>query len=125
MNAIVLGSLLGVYFNAVLICFFVNLVRQNGLVLNPVKSAKLIWPLLRSMLLGFAPAAIFISLIQQLIQSPNIVTVVIFSLGALVSAILLHRFLLSEVDNPRKWNVAIAILACAMILLLWAPFNSF
>ena len=124
MNTIVLGSLPGVYFNAVLICFFVNLLCQNGVVLNPVKAVSLIWPAFRSMLLGFVPAAILSSLIQQLIPSPNIITIVIVWLGALVSAILLHRFLLGEVDSPRKWNIAIAILACAMILLLWTSFYS-
>jgi hypothetical protein len=125
MNTIVLGSLPGVYFNAVLICFFFNLLRQNGLVLNPVKAAKLIWPVFKSMLLGFVPAAILSSLIQRLIPSPSIIAIVIVSLGALISAILLHRFLLGEVDSPRKWNIAIAILVCAMILLLWTSFSSF
>lgn len=124
MNTFILGSVPGAYFNAVLLCFFVNLLRQNGLVLNPVKAAKLIWPVFRSMLLGFVPAVLLSSIIQWLIPSLGNITLVLGPLGALVSAILLHRFLLGEVGNPRQWNIAIAILTGAMILLVWTSFNS-
>lgn len=124
MNAIFFGSIPGAYFNAVLVCFFVNLLRQNGLVLNPFKAAKLIWPAFKSMLLGFVPAAILSSLIQWLIPSLSSASLIIAPLGALVSAILLHRFLLNDVSNSKPWNIAIAVLACAMILFVWVVLNS-
>lgn len=125
MSAIVFGSIPGAYFNAVLVCFFVNLLRQNGLVLNPFKAAKLIWPAFKSMLLGIVPTAILSSLIQWLIPSLSSANLVIVPLGALVSAILLHRVLLDNVSNPKLWNIAIAILVCAMFLFILAVFNEF
>lgn len=118
MAGVFLGSIPGAYFNAVLICFFVNLFRQHGLVFNPVKAMKLIWPVFKAMLLGFIPAAIASTVIQQLVPSLVNAPLLIVPLGALVSAVLLHRMFLTEIGNTRNWNIAVAILAVVQIALL-------
>ena len=118
MVGLFLGSVPGAYFNAVLVCFFVNLFRQHGLVFNPVKAVKLIWPVFKAMLLGFIPAAIASTVIQQLVPSLVNAPLLIAPLGALVSAVLLHRMFLTEISNTRNWNIAIAILTLVQVVLV-------
>jgi len=69
MSGVFLVSVPGAYFNAVLMCFFVNLYRQHGFVFNPVKAMKLIRSAFKAMLLGVLPAVILSMVIQQLMPS--------------------------------------------------------
>ena len=124
LNIIFATSLTGIYFNSVLICFFVNLLRQNGMVLSPIKAARLVWPAFKSLLLGFFPAALLSALIQWLAPSFNSITFAIISMGGLISAILLHRYLLGEVNSTRPWNVAIVLLTLLMAFLTWTALGS-
>lgn len=118
MVVIFLGSIPSTYFNAVWMCFFVNLLRQHGLVFNPMKAFKLVWPAFKTLLVGFVPAALLIPVVQKLMPSLTYAPLLLVSLGLLVSAALLHRMLLTHISNTRKWNVAIAILAIVQVVLL-------
>jgi hypothetical protein len=111
MVGIFLASVPGAYFNAVLVCFFVNLFRLHGLVFNPTKALKLVLPAFKTMLSGFVPAVILTTAIQMSTPSMTYGPLLLVPLGILVSAVLLHRMLLAEISNTRNWNVAIAILA--------------
>ena len=118
MFALGLSSIPGAYFNAVLICYFVHLLRTHGLIFNPVRVVKLMWPVLKAMLCGFVPAAIITAiLLNHQASSPNL-ALVLGPLGALVSAIVLHRLLLRDISETRPWTMAIVILALVQTLLV-------
>lgn len=118
MVALGLGSLPGAYFNAVLICYFVHLLRTHGMTFDPLKVVKLMWPVLKAMLFGFLPAAIVTAiLLNHQASSPNL-ALVVGPLGALASAIVLHRLLLRDITDTRPWNKAIGILVLVQILFV-------
>ena len=118
-SILILTSLPGAYFNAVLVCYFVS-----GLFPKPMAAMKSEWPFLRSVLAGFVPASFLSALIQWQLPTYNGFAIFVVCVGVVVSAVLLHRSLLTEAKQPRRWNTAIAVLACGMIVLLGLSLNS-
>ena len=85
---------------------------------DPLKVVKLMWPVLKAMLFGFLPAAIVTAiLLNHQASSPNL-ALVLGPLGALASAIVLHRLLLRDITDTRPWNKAIGILVLVQILFV-------
>lgn len=108
----------GSYFNAAMVCFFAQNYRKHGLTFNPGKAAKGLWPLVRAILLGIAPAT-FVGTLSHIYlpywpQSPLILAL----LGATISACLLHRTVLSEANGHAKWNRAIVIFTIAQVSII-------
>jgi hypothetical protein len=64
MVGLFLGSVSGAYPNSVLMCFFVNLLRQHSLVYNLKKVMALGWPAFRAIILGFVPAVVMATFIE-------------------------------------------------------------
>ncbi len=105
------------YFNAVLLCYFFHLFRKYGVVLNPVKAWKLLWPILRAMLLVVFPAFLLGLVVMGLVPSLAFVSISLVVLGIFATAILFHRSLLTEITSPKNWNIAIAIMIVAQLAL--------
>jgi len=118
MTGIFLSSVPGAYFNGILICFFVDLIRQHGFILSPWKVAKLTWPILKSLLLGFVPAVLISQFIQYFTSPALSISLILGALGVFVSAVLLHRVLLTKVNKATNWNIAIVVLALIQLALL-------
>jgi hypothetical protein len=117
MVGLFMGSISGAYLNSVLMCFFVNLLRQHGLVYDLKKVMALGWPAFRAIILGFVPAVVMATYIEWLVPSLTSVVPLSIPVGAFVSAVLVHRFFLTVVGNSRIWNFAILTLTGVQISL--------
>lgn len=117
MTTLLLTSIPASYFNAAMICFFATVLRQHGLIFNPITSAKLMWPLIRAVLIGFVPAAALGNLLLAFAPSWGTVGLVLVSLGALLGAILIHRIVLGVVTRKVRWNWAIAVVTLIQFVI--------
>ncbi len=113
-----LGSIPGAYFNAVLICFFSNLLRHHGLASNLINAIKLSWPVLEAILAGYVPAVLISAIIQYFVPSLASVQYLLIPLGVLISATLLRRTFLTENSKTKKWNIVIIILTLLQVMYL-------
>ncbi|MEL6684518.1 MAG: hypothetical protein AAFN63_18580 [Pseudomonadota bacterium] len=118
MDLLILTSLPGAYFNALLACFFVLLIKEQGLVVSPLKFFGIFWPVLKPLLLGFFPAAVIGLLVLQLGPSQNIVYyTILISFGLFVSAALFHRYLLTKFHKMVVWHLLIMVLIFLQLAL--------
>lgn len=118
-NPLYLFYIPGAYFNAVMICLIVKTLRRNGPIFSPLKAMKLLWPLLKTLvkalLWGFIPAVLISALVRHFAPSGSWVSISIILLGILMSAIYVHRVVLTDVVEQAKWNWVIVILTLLQI----------
>ncbi|MEP3635909.1 MAG: hypothetical protein ABJN14_01440 [Paracoccaceae bacterium] len=103
------------FFNAALVCFFVLLFREYGLIFRPQIAFKALAPVLRAVAFGVIPAAIIANLAVFLIPTISGRSDFITLIGAMVSGILLYRNVMSRVHNRTAWNIAVVVLTLIMI----------
>ncbi|MEM7215214.1 MAG: hypothetical protein AAF423_06690 [Pseudomonadota bacterium] len=111
----VLGAMVSAYFNAAMMCFLAKIAYEHGTIWNPVKAVAVLWPMLKAILLGFLPAGFLSAVFLYFFPGWEQVPIIIISFGVLVSALLLHSYLLALVEHRPGWNWAIAILAFTQI----------
>lgn len=116
---LVLFAIPAAYFNAVMICLLVKTLRRNGPIFNPLHAVKLLWSLLKillkALLVGFVPAMLLSALVRYITPSWSLFSIFVVLLGTLLSAVLIHRVLLTKIVAQTKWNWAIAILTLFQI----------
>ncbi|MEP1537380.1 MAG: hypothetical protein ABJQ34_15515 [Paracoccaceae bacterium] len=105
------------FFIAVLVCFFVLVFREYGLIFRPQRAFKALAPLLRAVAFGVLPAAIIGNLAAFLIPAVLRYLDIILLIGVLVSGILLYRNVMSRIQNRTAWNVAVLVMTLCMIAL--------
>ena len=118
-----LATLPDAYLNAAVLAFMIIQIRVHGFIFNPLKVARVLLPLFRCLLFGALPALVVASIFQQL-EQPVWLTQATLMLGALVSAVLLHRACLRQVTNSKKCNWLIGILASLQVLFFAITLSS-
>lgn len=100
---------------------------MHGVVLNPVRAAKLGWPILKAFFkafcFGIGPVIIldlsFTYFAPFLVNSMDFLA----PLGGLISAILLHRMFLAEISHISHWNIVISMWAVAQLAFIGIMFS--
>jgi hypothetical protein len=113
-------SLPGIYFNAILICWFTVYYQKNGMVSSSIKPMKSIRPLLKAFAVGGLPGLVLSNIL--LFQLPKAGALIISTpalIGILISGILLHKDFLSNVGKKRTWNIRIALIIIVSTVLLF------
>ncbi|WP_171207338.1 MULTISPECIES: hypothetical protein [unclassified Ruegeria] len=111
---LILFSIPGVYFNAVLLTWFVETFRKNGLVFAPARGFKLMTPVFKAFLFGVVPGAVITNYLAFYTEKPHVYVSVPMVIGIVVSGIVLHRDLISHSENLPKTNAVIAGIGLAL-----------
>ncbi|WP_170556997.1 hypothetical protein [Ruegeria atlantica] len=114
-------SLPGLYFNSVLLVWFFVQFSEHGLIFSIARSFSVLKPLLRCMLYGIVPGLIVSNVIVFFGTNSILLISIPGMVGAAISAWLLHKEILGNVQNKKTGNIAIAVVFLAMAaLVLWA-----
>ncbi len=114
-------SIPGVYFNSVLIVWFVTMFAKHGLIFSPIRAFNVMKPVLKAFAFGFIPGAIISNLIAFSTGKINFLIVLPAMAGIVVSAYILHQDLLRQSQSTRKANIFILIIGVMMSVLAgWA-----
>ena len=118
MSSYVLIAVFGAYYNATCFAWLARIFMEHGVIFQISKAVRVVWPGFRAMLIGFIPAAAMAMVVfHSLLEQRSLITV-IMAIGALVSAILLHRHVINGVSNPTRWNLAIAIVVAVQLVFI-------
>jgi len=108
----------GIYFDSVLICWFVAAGKRHGLWPSLQGFSAISKLFLRVFLFGFVPGAILTQVAWFLFPSLGYESLMPVLVGTLISSIILHHHVLSMVISKKKWNIAIGTL-CMLIAALF------
>ncbi len=122
---ILIPTIFGVYFNAVLISWFAACFKKHGLIFSPRKSFAVAKPLFYIILIGCIPGMVITNFIYYVFPSLAALALIPFVIGILISSILLHKNLFEMISDKVKWNRAIIIIALLQIaLFIFVIFSS-
>ncbi|MDA7963858.1 hypothetical protein [Ruegeria sp.] len=117
-------SIPGVYFNSVLIVWFITIFSIHGFIFSPVRAFKTMKPVMKAFLYGFIPGALISNIIAFNMETANILAMLPVVFGVAVSAFVLHKELFRISSNPRKTVMYVAVFFVLMTLLFgWSAFS--
>ncbi|KPN62010.1 hypothetical protein SAMN04488527_11818 [Aliiroseovarius crassostreae] len=116
-------SIPGIYFNPVLIVWFVTMLAKHGLIFSPIRAFNVMKPLSKAVLYGFVPDAILTNVITFSLGKSNLLVILPAVIGISFSAYMLHWELIINSANSRRTNIYVLNVGLIMTLSLgWCIF---